>query len=62
MTSFDVRQTIRKTKNQPNPHDLLFSENSFNSFNPNPDDKSVGYNLFMNSTRTQLKDMTPQCN
>lgn len=51
-----------QTKTQPNPHDLLFSENSFNSFNPNPDDKSVGYNLFMNSTRTQLKDMTPQCN
>jgi len=41
---------------------LLFSENSFNSFNPNPHDKSIGYNLFMNSTRTQLKDMTPQCN
>jgi hypothetical protein len=49
-----------KTKTQPNPHDLLFSENSFASFNPNPDDKSIGYNMFMNSTRMQTKDLTPQ--
>lgn len=49
-----------KTKTQPNPHDLLFSENRFSSFNPNPDDKSIGYNMFMNSTRMQTKDLTPQ--
>jgi len=49
-----------KTKTQPNPHDLLFSETSFSSFNPNPDDKSIGYNMFMNNTRMQTKDLTPQ--
>ena len=49
-----------KTKTQPNPHALLFSENRFSSFNPNPDDKSIGYNMFMNSTRMQTKDLTPQ--
>ena len=49
-----------QTKTQENPHNLLFSENSFPSFNPNPNDKAIGYNLFMNSTRTQLKDLTPQ--
>jgi hypothetical protein len=51
-----------KTKTQPNPHDLLFSENKFDSFNPNPNDKTIGYNMFMNNTRTQVKDLTPQCN
>jgi len=58
----DLYDYTFKTKTQPNPHDLLFAENRFSSFNPNPDDKSIGYNMFMNSTRTQIKDLTPQCN
>ena len=49
-----------QTKTQPNPHELLFNENSFTGFNPNPNDKLIGYNMFMNSTRTQVKDLTPQ--
>jgi len=51
-----------RTKTQPNPHDLLFAETSFSSFNPNPNDKLIGYNMFMNNTRNQVKDLTPQCN
>lgn len=47
-----------QTKTQSNPHELLFSETKFENFNPNPDDNSIGYNLFMNSTRTQIKDLT----
>ena len=47
-----------KTKTQQNPHDLLFNETKFQNFNPNPDDKLIGYNMFMNSTRTQIKDLS----
>jgi hypothetical protein len=57
----DLYNYAFKTKTQPNPHDLLFTENRFLSFNPNPNDKTIGYNMFMNSTRTQVKDLTPQC-
>jgi hypothetical protein len=39
------------------PHDLLFNKDNFNSFNPNPDSNIVGTNLFMNSTRSQIKDL-----
>jgi hypothetical protein len=47
-----------KTPSQPNPHQLLFQENSFEQFNPNPDPNLCGLALFMNSTRCQIKDMT----
>jgi hypothetical protein len=49
-----------KTITNPNPHEMLFSEPKFEKFNPNPDDKSIGYNMFMNSTRSQIKDLTQQ--
>jgi hypothetical protein len=39
-------------------HNLLFKENIFNEFNPNPNNKIVGTQLFMNSTREQIKDST----
>jgi hypothetical protein len=38
------------------PHSLLFEQNKFNPFNPNPNDKTIGTSVFMNSTRCQLKD------
>jgi hypothetical protein len=47
-----------KTITQSNPHQLLFTNNSFSSFNPNPDQNVVGTNLFNNSTRSQVKDLT----
>ena len=49
-----------KTVTQPNPHELLFQNESFSSFNPNPDAKVVGSGIFMNNTRVQVRDMTKQ--
>ena len=44
----------------PQSHSLLFQNESFSQFNPNPDAKVVGADMFMNSTRVQVKDMTKQ--
>jgi hypothetical protein len=42
------------------PHELLFQEPEFKNFNPNLYSEDVGYSMFNNSTRTQIKDLTPQ--
>jgi len=47
-----------KTITQPNPHSLLFKNDAFASFNPNPDENVLGVNLFNNSTRVQVRDLT----
>jgi hypothetical protein len=49
-----------KSVRQNNPHELLFQNDSFSGFNPNPDDKKVGSAIFMNNTRVQVRDMTKQ--
>lgn len=49
-----------QTKTQPNPHQLLFENQSFNTFNPNPAPSEVGVGLFNNATRVQVKEMTKQ--
>ena len=49
-----------KTITQPNPHALLFKNEVFASFNPNPDDNVLGANIFNNSTRVQVRDLTKQ--
>ena len=49
-----------KTLKEPNPHELLFQNQSFSGFNPNPDPAIVGSGIFMNSTRTQVRDLTRQ--
>jgi hypothetical protein len=41
-------------------HSLLFQNESFSQFNPNPDAKTVGTGMFFNSTRVQVRDMTKQ--
>jgi hypothetical protein len=41
--------------------ELLFKEENFHQFNPNPDPKVLGVNLFNNNTRVQLKDIS-SCN
>ena len=41
-----------------NPHELLFQNESFGSFDPNPDPNKIGAAIFLNSTRCQVKDMT----
>jgi hypothetical protein len=47
-----------QTPYTPNPHELLFKDESFNSFNPNPSPGICGANIFFNNTRCQVKDMT----
>jgi hypothetical protein len=61
-SSSDLYNYSFQTVTQPNPHELLFQTNSFNSFNPNPNEKIVGGDMFMNSTRAQLKNMTKESN
>jgi len=39
-------------------HSLLFETYKFCDFNPNPNPKIVGSGIFLNSTRSQIKDMT----
>lgn len=47
-------------KPTPQSHSLLFQNESFSQFNPNPDAKTVGTGMFFNSTRVQVRDMTKQ--
>ena len=47
-------------KGRISEHNLLFKEQRFDEFDPNPDNKNVGTGLFMNATRNQVKDLTPQ--
>jgi len=49
-----------KTKTYENPHGLLFQNDNFEQFNPNPSPDIVGSGLFNNNTRVQVKDMTKQ--
>jgi hypothetical protein len=59
-SSSDLYDYKFKTVTQPNPHQLLFQTDSFSQFNPNPDSKTVGSGIFLNSTRVQVRDMTKQ--
>ena len=45
---------------QPFPD--LFKNEQFNSFNPNPNPDIIGYGLFNNATRQQVKDLTKPTN
>lgn len=57
----DLYQFTFQTNNPvQQPHELLFHEAEFKEFNPNVYSEDVGYNMFNNSTRTQLRDLTPQ--
>jgi hypothetical protein len=49
-------QTIKQTQ----PHELLFRNDNFESFNPNPAPGICGSGIFNNNTRCQVKDMTKQ--
>lgn len=39
------------------PHSLLFNNEAFCNFNPNPNSNIIGTNLFSNPTRVQMKDL-----
>jgi hypothetical protein len=49
-----------KNENQiSQPFQELFKKEKFNSFNPNCQPNKIGYEIFNNATRQQLKDLTP---
>ena len=63
-SSSDLYQYSFNSMKQQISHSLLFTEDSFSDFNPNPQSNVIGVGLFNNSTRTQVKDLTektPQC-
>ena len=49
-----------QTPYTPNPHELLFKDEIFDNFNPNPAPNLCGSGIFLNSTRCQVKDITNQ--
>jgi hypothetical protein len=56
---FELVNLERKSKVRFIPENVTTDDkNRFDSFNPNPNDKFIGYNMFMNSTRSQVKDLT----
>jgi hypothetical protein len=56
----DLYNYTFKTITKPNPHELLFQNETFQTFNPNPDENIVGSGIFYNSTRSQIRDLTKQ--
>jgi hypothetical protein len=54
----DLYNTNINSNNTLPVHSLLFKTENFEDFNPNP--KEIGSNMFMNSTRVQVKDITKQ--
>jgi hypothetical protein len=54
------KYNFNTSNNYSQPHNLLFQDQSFSSFNPNPNSEIVGGGMFFNSTRTQVKDLTNQ--
>jgi|UniRef100_A0A6C0DHW6 hypothetical protein len=49
--------TNKNTPQQYQPHNLLFRNETFNCFNPNPDSNIVGTYMFSNSTRSQIREL-----
>ena len=54
----DLYHVAFHPKPVPYPDSLLFQEEKFCSFNPNPNPKEIGYATFHNSTRVQVRNMT----
>jgi hypothetical protein len=53
---YKYKWTNNKKPEQPFPN--LFKNEKFNMFNPNPNSETIGFGLFNNSTRQQLKELT----
>jgi hypothetical protein len=49
--------SFNPSNQQYQQHNLLFSNETFDGFNPNPDSNIVGTQLFSNPTRVQVKDL-----
>jgi hypothetical protein len=54
---YDVKWQNKENHNQPFPN--LFKTQDFLPFDANPNTDTIGYALFNNATRQQLKDLTP---
>jgi len=48
---------VNMVEQPPAQHSLLFEDDHFDNFNPNPNPKFVGTDIFNNSTRWQIQDM-----
>ena len=59
-SSSDLYQYKFHSTKKPNPHELLFKKDTFSHFNPNPEPEMIGSQVFLNSTRSQVRDMTKQ--
>jgi hypothetical protein len=57
-SSSDLYMNTSFGKTGQQQHSLLFQNERFNDFNPNPDSRVVGSGIFYNSTRTQIKEMS----
>ena len=57
-SSSDLYTYKFQTKTQHNPHELLFKDESFETFNPNPAPNVCGSGIFNNNTRCQVRDLT----
>ena len=53
---YNVKWNNKEKQEQPFPY--LFQTQEFVPFNANPNSNSIGYALFNNATRQQLKDLT----
>jgi hypothetical protein len=59
-SSSDLYTYKFQTPSRHNPHELLFKDESFASFDPNPSPSICGTGLFYNNTRCQVKDLTKE--
>jgi hypothetical protein len=57
----DLYEYTFTSKKVANPHELLFHQESFSEFNPNPNDNICGVSLFNNNTRCQIKEIPNTC-
>jgi hypothetical protein len=57
---YEVKWSNKETQNQPFP--TLFESQNFCPFNANPNSNKIGYSIFNNATRQQLKDLTNEKN
>lgn len=56
-TSDLYQYSFQPTRGPENSHSLLFAQETFQQFNPNPAPNYIGSAMFHNATRAQIKDL-----
>jgi len=56
-TSDLYQYSFQPSHGPKNPHSLLFAQENFQQFNPNPAPNYIGSAMFHNATRAQVKDL-----